>query len=69
MVIFQLTVASEVFARFYFREISHMQNFVKIKLSRNCDMAKSLCCLLALFTNFDVANIYFNAHIRLYSYF
>ena len=26
---------SEVLARFYFRETSHVQNFVKIKLSRN----------------------------------
>ena len=29
-------------------------------------MAKSLCCLLALVTNFDVANMSFNAHIRVY---
>ena len=33
--LFQLTVNSEVFTRFYFREISHMQKFLKIKLSRN----------------------------------
>ena len=33
--LFQLTVNSEVFTRFYFRETSHMQQFVKIKLSRN----------------------------------
>ena len=31
--LFQITVNSVVFARFYFRETSHMQNFVKIKLS------------------------------------
>ena len=35
MALFQLTVNSEVFAKFYFRESSRMQNFVKIKLSRN----------------------------------
>ena len=29
-------------------------------------MAKSLCCLLALVTNYDVANMSFNAHIRVY---
>ena len=63
MALFQLTVNSEVFARFYFRETSHMQNFVKIN---NREMAKSLCCLLALVTNFDVANMSFNAHIRVY---
>ena len=30
--LFQLTVNSEVFARFYFQKASHMQNFVKIKI-------------------------------------
>ena len=35
MALFQLSVNSEVFAKFYFREASHMQNFVKIELSRN----------------------------------
>ena len=32
------TVDSEIFARVYFRETSHMRSFVKIKSSRNCEI-------------------------------
>ena len=44
MALFQLTVNLEVFARFYFRETSHMQNFVKIKLSRNGEITLLFTC-------------------------
>ena len=42
--LFQLTVNSEVFARFYFRKTSYMQNFVKIKLSRNGEITLLFIC-------------------------
>ena len=42
--LFQLTVNSEVFAMFYFRETSYMQNFVKIKLSRNGEITLLFTC-------------------------
>ena len=42
--LFQLTVNSEVFAKFYFRETSHMQNFVKIKLSQNGEITLLFTC-------------------------
>ena len=45
------TVNSEIFARVYFRETSHMRSFVKIKPSRNgeitlplIDIGKSCLC-------------------------
>ena len=44
MALFQLTVNWEVFAKFYFRETSHMQNFVKIKLSRNGEITLLFTC-------------------------
>ena len=42
--LFQLTVNSEVFTRFYFRDTSHMQNFVKIKLPRNGENTLLFTC-------------------------
>ena len=42
--LFQLTVNSEVFTRLYFRETSHMRNFVKIKLSRNGEITLLFTC-------------------------
>ena len=42
--LFQLTVNSEVFSRFYFRETSHMQNFVKMKLSGNGEITLLFTC-------------------------
>ena len=61
------TVDSEISRGFYFRETSHMRNFVKIKSSRNgeitlsftgisisctsCNILTSKICLLTLFAN------------------
>ena len=42
--LFQLTVNSEVFARFNFRETSHMQKFVKIKSLRNGEITLLFTC-------------------------
>ena len=44
MALFELTVNLEVFTKFYFRETSHMQNFVKIKLSRNGEITQLFTC-------------------------
>ena len=49
-----------------FREVLFYRNFSRAKFRENKIMAKSLCCLLALVTNFDVADMSFNAHIRVY---
>ena len=66
------TVNSEIFARFYFRETSHMQSSVKIKLSqygdseiilsftnigKSCPSRKFLTSLICLLTLFTKNNI------------
>ena len=61
MALFQLTLKEGSF-----REVLFSRNFSRAKFRENKIMAKSLCCLLALVTNFNVANMSFNAHIRVY---
>ena len=52
------------------REVLFLRNFSHAKVRENKIIAKwrnqSSCCLLALVTNFDVANMSFNDHIRVY---
>ena len=57
------TVNSDIFARVYFRDTSHMRSFVKLKPR---EMAKLFCHLLmkvnyVIVANFYVANMSFNA--------
>ena len=58
-----ITLNSEIFARVYIRETSHMQSFVKI-----VEMAKLLCHLLMKVNYVKVANVYVaNMSLKLFT--